>query len=788
MSTQSQQRAKAEAPVQAAPETVAPTAVTSDNSAVLERMAAVPPSAEPSYFDGMESGEAVEEEQEAGEEGAGVEEGVAEEAPPPPDPEADPVGYAQWQLEQSEAEIAELAEKAASGTDAEAQAAYEAALKAHAEQFRDIVASLGPDEQKALLEKGGAAVAERMIAAVAAGGDPQLAAEVVGALMESGELVGREGIELLGACFAQHNTPAIRAALKKGVLDGRGALLAMSALDKVPAGMEKSALATELLEAVELTNGEFARTSEKYQALQRQMAETEARMRAADGTEEEIARWREEELAEHAELFAEYEAATKRYASTLEGQAYGLEKEVGGGYSKERLGSAFRTGMELTADLAFTDHGDAYTAAALQRKGRGERTWIDTARASGGHDERQQQLLDRVVASGGALGVAAMAASGDVDGLNGVLDGLKVYAPETAKAIAGIQERLAEIEASGLTGDDYTQALGEAFQAGLAALDPDDAATRAMIERLGMGALVGGRVFEVGKASAGAAGAYGGLEGAARHGARVGKGLKSLGRLGAAIGLVTDGMEGLQNGDWEKIASASSSFLGLSSEAFAVIGKAGLSSAAGGVGLAITGILSAYQAYQALRDGDVGGAVVAAAPLIGMSIAAACTAAGATIGLVPGMVLGAAIGSVIRAVIHLFGDSDEAREMAEGAIREMYERRGYDSKAAADLAEVFAGEDAGEMRERLDHMAKALGMSADELLDHLAESPKKYRRFFLGEMEDLELDGEGEDRKVVETEELARFRYIARQQAEQGGKEWKRAMRYYDDPVRSYLR
>jgi len=592
--------------------------------------------------------------------------------------------------------LADLAEQASRGEPG-AEEAYRQALQGDAAALAGHFAALTPEEQRSYLTEGqGGVLSQQVIRAALDSGDTELIRSVMGSLMEGAESLGRENIDALGAQFAGHEQ-MLAGEMPGLIAEGHGALLAVSVL-----GVSDPSLQGALFSV----SDNFSRTSEAALKARAQFALASQRMRMAGATDEEVAAAEERFRTQNPEVFGSFEESARIYASTLEGLGMAADtRGVGQGLYEDHLADAGK--------LAFTEVGAEASATALLREGEGRRTWLDSAPEA----EEGQQAKERaaLISQGAMQGLGAMVAAGDTEGASLLLRGLKERSnPEMGMAIERIEARIAEGSVAGepLFGDELFGDL---------ALSADE---RQLLERMRLGASIGGTLQGKAKIAAGPTALAGELSGVGAYK-----------RMGAAMSLFSNGIDALTAEEWEDQVLAgmkSTSDIG---------GLLALEKASGGAGklgklLASRGLGAAFAMLDVAMADNAAQASLAMLPLLGAEL-------GSMVAPGPGTLIGGVVGGGMAVLLELagVGKEDPVAPIAQEAIRSMMLDRGL----SPDMAEVFAEElsngDSVDVARRLRFLAQDMGYPDElALIDRLGQlDPSFVRDVIFGANETLQL-------------------------------------------------
>ncbi|MCA9494215.1 MAG: hypothetical protein KC621_30015, partial [Myxococcales bacterium] len=612
-----------------------------------------------------------------------------------------PLEAANARMALGDATVAGLREAAASG-DAEAVAAYNAAVAQQGADLAQVLGGLSEADRAAFLEGGGAAHISDTLRAAQESGDPATLTAVVQSIVGASEGIGDVDIMAVADAVREVGLDALGPEIRQALQTGAGAKLAVElayggdSLSSSPAEVD---FAWGVGQDLQEIDARFGSSAEVADTLRSQRAQAVARMSAAGLTAEEIAAWEADFDAQHRGEMEAYEADAALYASTLEGRALG--QSMHGEFAPFSLQNA--------GALANSEAGGRAVAEALLRSGQGADSWLDMLPGDVTPEERE-----RLVTQGAMQGVGALAATGDIQGISALLQGFENNGGDAA-ALQGLRDRLGQIDASGLDGPALREAILGAFQPGSGASD----AERTLLQRLGVSADIGTQ-----------AGIAGGVFGNAAVGSSLlgdvmeADGVQapgSLGRLATGFSAVSSLINVLQTNP-QDVAR-----LGLAGAQFGFDAISLLAEIPRGVGLGVGAAFSVIGAALCVRDGNYAAAGAALLPVIGMGI-------GAIIGGPLGAAIGGGIGSLANAVLGalgVLGPSDEIAPLIIPAITDALVARGANPATAAAMAESLAG--AG-MGEKFTYTAATMGLTAEELLNQLATAPRGYATWFLDGM------------------------------------------------------
>ncbi|MEZ4321633.1 MAG: hypothetical protein R3F61_29435 [Myxococcota bacterium] len=641
-------------------------AVAPSNAAVIEEAAAHEVGTEPTYLSGLDTARDA-----AVTPDAPAVDGPSEAAPEVA-PEVDPVTAAAERMR----ELAAQREAAKAEGDDDL---FEDAIRAESAALAETLAALSPEERVAFLESAGAETITQLLGAAQDTYDMALLGPVVEMLASSSEGLDEASLALIAGAVNGGATEQVGYALIRAMEEGHGASLAVELATSQDTRPE---LGVHFATAVDGTMAqgtyEFEQAARAANLLRAELAAGVARMQELGLPEEEIRAWESQYLADHQGVLDEYERRAEWYAGTLDARTIAHERMgemAEGSYSFDEVSL-----------LAGSEAGGRAAAEAVLAASEGEPTWLD-------HVPPEER--ERWVARGAMEGVAALASTHDVEGIDKLLQGLQTLSPGDAEAVQAIRDRLAEIDPQA-DPEALQQAIADAF---------------AVADEEG-----GGLSFRLGAAA--------GL-GLAAGAASVAEGITgdpSLGRLGNGFGRLGAGLSALGRLSPDELGRFEENLglhIGIDAASFV---STFLRRGGGAVGAAIGIIEAALYA----SEGNYEAAGLALLPLIGAGLGSAF----GPLGTIIGGFAGTAISAVLSALG--FGTPDQVERITTPLVIDALVARGWDPAVAEEHAALFASEDFGP---RFQAVAEALGYDPMDLLNALGSAPPDYVAQFLMDLQ-----------------------------------------------------
>jgi len=586
----------------------------------------------------------------------------------------------------SDAGFSELS--AARGEGPQAEAAYLAALRDRGTELTEVLSSMTPDEQLLFMETGGQDRFANLLKAATDSGDATSIESIVASVVGAGEGVGDTEVLMIAQAVRDVGIDGIGPQIVEAMRGGAGSKLAVElAFGESGPGRGPNRMSGQVRDFLDESSARFGSSSAKADELRGQLVAGSLRMRQAGMSEAEVSKWEAEFREKNKADFERAETDAELYASTLNGRVLG----------QSTFGDVPVFQVDNAGALARSQAGGQAAAEALLRAGQGQDTWLDSTDIS---PEDRKAL----VTQGAMQGIGALSFSGDIQGIDAILAGLERVDPESAAALEGVREQLANLP-EGLQGKELQSQLVNAFSSDSEGLSEKQ---RSLLQRLGISANLGTAAALAG-AEAGLLDDFSGSRAPA-----------SLGRLSSAFGMVGGGIAMLAETEDPArfmLAAAETGF-----DAVSLVKSFG-KGIGRGTGLAAGALFSLVDAGLYLRDGNYAAAGASLLPLGGMVIGMAL--AGPL-----GAAIGGGVGSILNTTLGAMGvlDPDQIATLVQPAIQQGLLDRGFNKDLATELSELLSKNG---VAEKFEYAAASSGMTAGELLDQLAVSPRGYASWFI---------------------------------------------------------